>query len=233
MNSGERTVVAVHGPDDRPQPDIVVDVACDDAQDLQLKPAHAYDDRHERQGKNGAGGEAVDADVSRHLKCNRTGLGRFGAEALIGQPINSLQLVIDPASQLEGGLAVVGMLSPASGPQQRRLPLRSGAFGRDRKRDAASNRPAFLHQLHRRRAAGYIFKCLDGCLAVTLNTVSIVSIRCLDNRRQCAYFLAVSGPEASHRESQTLAWDREMESGVNVVGAYPLSSAGWHGSMAT
>ena len=112
MNSGERTVVAVHGPDDRPQPDIVVDVACDDAQNLQLKPAHAYDDRHERQGKNGAGGEAVDADVSRHLKCNRTGLGRFGAEALIGQPINSLQLVIDPASQLEGGLAVVGMLSP-------------------------------------------------------------------------------------------------------------------------
>ena len=132
----------MHGPDDRPQPDIVVDVACDDAQDLQLKPAHAYDDRHERQGKNGAGGEAVDADVSRHLKCNRTGLGRFGAEALIGQPINSLQLVIDPASQLEGGLAVVGMLSPAPGPQQRRLPLRSGAFGRDRKRDAASNRPA-------------------------------------------------------------------------------------------
>ena len=121
--------MAVHGPDDRPQPDIVVDVACDDAQDLQLKPAHAYDDRHERQGKNGAGGEAVDADVSRHLKCNRTGLGRFGAEALIGQPINSLQLVIDPASQLEGGLAVVGMLSPAPGPQQRRLPLRSGRLG--------------------------------------------------------------------------------------------------------
>ena len=84
--SRERTVVAVHGPDNRPQPDIVVDVACHDAQNLQLKPAHPYDDRHKSHGKNRAGRKAVDADVA-------DGDGRESQQE--GEPRDHLGLVAE------------------------------------------------------------------------------------------------------------------------------------------
>jgi len=79
-------------------------------------------------------------------------------------------------------------------------------------------------------AAGYIFKCLDGCLAVTLNTSLFDVLTIGVSARIFWPFPDQKPPTVSPKRSRGIV---EMESGVNVVGAYPLSSAGWHGSMAT